>query len=211
MKNFPSLLSNDPCFLSNELCSVALKEWAATVCALRESRQIVILRKGGLLDAATEHSEMGTFHIEYSNFWLWPTQWHQNPLGIKPEARLWFDEIRQKRSENAAILSFDLWARVEKSWNFSPDDEARLLRAPHIWSRAYLETRFNYKPEAPLICAALRVYQIPVAHQIENKAEFGGCRSWVEIGKKLSLQNAQPVLSDEAFAQQLASFEYSIR
>ncbi len=193
-------------------CSVALKEWAATVCALCEGRQIIILRKGGLLDAATDNSEMGTFSVEYANFWLLPSQWHQNPNGIKAEARNWFAQIRQQQPpEDASALRLQTWARVERVWNFEVEDEERLMRASHIWSRAYLDLRFGYKPEHPLICAALRVYQIPQAHRVGMQSQFGGCRSWIELGEDLSLQGAQPVLNDEAWAQQIAQFEYSIR
>ena len=192
-------------------CSVALKEWAATTCALCEGRQIIVLRKGGLLDPATENSDAGTFHFEYSNFWILPTQWHQNPNGIKPETRDWFAQVRQDQPpEDKSALSLGLWARVEQVWNFGAQDEERLMRAPHIWSRAYLDTRFNYKPEHPLICAALRVYQVPQAHRVPMQPTFGGCRSWLELGENLSLQGAQPVLNDAEWARRLAQFEYSI-
>lgn len=196
----------------NLSCSVALKEWAATTCALREGRQIIVLRKGGLLDPATKSSEAGTFSFEYSNFYLLPTQWHQNPNGITPDARDWFAQIRRNQlPEDKTALSLQLWARVEQVWNFRAEDEDRLMRAPHIWSRAYLDTRFGYKPEHPLICAALRVYQIPQPHRVPMQPAFGGCRSWIELGENLSLQDARPVLNDEAWAHQLAQFEYSIR
>ena len=57
----------------------ALKEWNATCRALAEGRQIILLRKGGLLD------EDGVFALEQSNFWMLPTAFHQEPHLLKTE------------------------------------------------------------------------------------------------------------------------------
>ena len=192
-------------------CDIALKEWSVTLCALNEGRQIVLLRKGGLLDPATDVSEAGTFAIEYSNFWLMPTFLHQDTKLVKPEHRDLFESSQSmRRADEKQFLALQTWARVERVWSFSPHDEERLVRAPHIWSRDYLDVRFGYKPEAPLLCAALRVYQLPQPHFVPMQPQFSGCRSWLELGQNLSLENARPVLNDEQWKQQLAAFEYSI-
>ncbi|MEO6907416.1 MAG: DUF1802 family protein, partial [Abditibacteriaceae bacterium] len=57
--------------------SHALKEWNATCRALAEGRQIILLRKGGLLD------EEGVFTLEQSSFWMLPTAFHQEPYLLK--------------------------------------------------------------------------------------------------------------------------------
>ncbi|HVF85642.1 MAG TPA: DUF1802 family protein [Abditibacteriaceae bacterium] len=192
-------------------CDIALKEWAVTLCALNQGRQIVLLRKGGLLDPATDASEAGTFSIEYSNFWLMPTFLHQDTRLVKPEHRDLFECAQAlRRMDEKQFLALQTWARVEQVWSFSPDDEASLVRAPHIWSRDYLDVRFGYKPEHPLLCAALRVYQLPQPHFVPMQPQFAGCRSWLELEQHLSLEDARPVLNDEQWKQQLSAFEYSI-
>ncbi len=192
-------------------CNIALKEWAVTLCALNEGRQIVLLRKGGLLDPATETSAAGTFAIEYSNFWLMPTFLHQDTKLVRPEHRDLFERAQSlRRAGEKQFLALQTWAHVEQVWNFGDEDEERLLRAPHIWSRDYLDVRFVYKPEAPLLCAALRVYQLTEPYFVPMQPQFAGCRSWLELGQDLSLKNARPVLSDEQFGQQLAVFESAI-
>jgi len=45
----------------------AFKEWAVICRALAEGRQALILRKGGIEETG------GTFEVEHSRFWLYPT------------------------------------------------------------------------------------------------------------------------------------------
>lgn len=211
-------------------CNIALKEWAVTTRALEAGRQIILLRKGGLLDPATEKAESGAFTLEYSNFWLQDTFLHQDQNLVKPENRDLFEKIEAKllkaeretensafgnlaesRNEARRFLRLQTFARVERVWDFGPDDEEKLLRAPHIWSRAYFDIRFSYKPQSPLLCAALRVYRCETPHLVPLRAEFAGCRSWLELGEDLPLKNPRAALNDDEFAAQIAHFEYSIR
>ena len=49
----------------------ALKEWAAVCAALREGKQVFLLRKGGI------HERCGEFSVEHDAFFLYPTWEHQ--------------------------------------------------------------------------------------------------------------------------------------
>ena len=51
----------------------------------------------------------------------------------------------------------------------------------HIWSGAYLDQRFSYKPDHPLLCVALRVYRRAEPWRVPVRAAFFGCRSWIEL------------------------------
>lgn len=64
--------------MENTSLDVALKEWHATIAGLESGRQILLLRKGGLLDPE------GSFALEYSRFWLAPTRFHQDETLVKP-------------------------------------------------------------------------------------------------------------------------------
>jgi len=184
-------------------CDVALKEWSVTCQALARGRQIALLRKGGLLD-----SEGGVFALEHGRFWLQPTYLHQEQHLVKPEHRDLFAASDAARTDAARTegegrewLVLQLFAQVENVWSLSLDDEDALTRAPHIWSRDYLDVRWNYKPQHPLLCVALRVYQTEPPHRLPMKTQWTGCRSWIEVGA-LSTTNARPVLDDVEWARQ---------
>src|SRR6478672_9678911 len=65
--------------------SVALKEWATVCHALETGRQMLLLRKGGIYEAA------GEFELENREFLLFPTYLHQNLKMLKPEAHDGFE------------------------------------------------------------------------------------------------------------------------
>ena len=52
-------------------CQIALKEWAVTVQALAQGRQVLLLRKGGI------HEEGKDFRVVHPEFLLYPTYEHQ--------------------------------------------------------------------------------------------------------------------------------------
>ena len=59
----------------------ALKEWASVVEALKEGRQVLLLRKGGIAE------RRGAFRVEQAAFSLYPTFLHQDKQYIRPEFR----------------------------------------------------------------------------------------------------------------------------
>lgn len=193
-----------------EDCKIALKEWAVTCGALSQGRQIILLRKGGILD------EDGIFTLEHPHFWLTPTYIHQDTTLIKLQHHDLFEgwDEQKREAENHAgrdALNMKFWARAEKVWALQDYEIEKLYDAPHIWSRNYLDTRFNYKPDHPLLCVALRVYQIEQPVYRALKPEWSGCRSWLELGEELALNGAQAVLSDEQFARQMENVEQHLR
>src|ERR1051326_1355264 len=65
---------------------VGLKEWAVVCRALENRRQILLLRKGGIFEAA------GEFELEHREFLLFPTYLHQKREMLKPEAHSDFEQ-----------------------------------------------------------------------------------------------------------------------
>lgn len=176
--------------------SHALKEWAIVGEALAQHRQIVLLRKGGLLD------EDGHFALEHSQFWLLPTWLHQERgLVKKTDQNLW-EQTPRAPDENAKIVYLRHFARVERVWKLDENAESALLNVPHIWSAHYLDLRFGYQPDKTLLCAALRVYvnDEPIRHEL--RAQDLGCRSWVDLPESVGA-NVRPAISDEEFAREL--------
>jgi hypothetical protein len=188
-------------------CDVALKEWGVTCRALAEGRQIVLLRKGGLLD------DDGVFHLEYSRFWLQPTALHQEESLVKPAHRDLFATARQERvaGENRDFITLRLFAEAAPVYALNEDETDLLRAAPHIWSNAYLDTRFNYKPQHPLLCVLLRVYEMPHAIQLPMQPQWAGCRSWIELPQPLELEGARAVLTDAQWRHQQGVWQEILR
>lgn len=174
------------------ICNVALKEWAATGEALARGRQILLLRKGGLLD------ENGSFSLEHGQFWLLPTWLHQEPSLVKAEHRDLFAFARPGAGESVRAPLIRHFASVQAVWQLGERDEAKLRAAPHIYAQSYLDLRFNYQSDKPLLCAALRVWELESPLSYAVRPQDMGCRSWVEMESPLS-GVAHPVLEDEEF------------
>lgn len=178
------------------ICNVALKEWAVTGEALARGRQLILGRKGGLLD------EDGSFSLEHGAFWLLPTWLHQERALVKPQHRDLFDLARPSEGESVQNPLIRHFARVEAVWQIEERDEALLRAAPHIYAGSYLDLRFNYQSEKPLLVAALRVFALETPLRYAMRPQDMGCRSWVEMETPL-VGEAHPVLRNDEFNEKL--------
>ncbi|PQV65364.1 hypothetical protein B1R32_101104 [Abditibacterium utsteinense] len=178
------------------ICNIALKEWAVTGEALGQGRQIILLRKGGLLD------EDGSFCLEHGQFFLLPTWLHQEKSLVKPQHQDLFDVSQKMKGESVQAPYLRHFARVEATWHLEERDEALLKIAPHIYAQSYLDLRFNYQSDKPLLCAALRVWELESPLPYAMRPQDMGCRSWIEMETPLECA-AHPVLDDASFAQSL--------
>ncbi len=176
--------------------SHALKEWAITGEALAQNRQIILLRKGGLLD------EDGHFTLEHSQFWLLPTWLHQERALVKAAHQDLWERAPREADESAKVAYLRHFARVERVWKLDEDAEPALLEVPHIWSSHYLDLRFGYQPDKTLLCAALRVYINDVPLRYELRASDLGCRSWVDLAEPIAAK-VRPAIGDAEFAREL--------
>jgi hypothetical protein len=113
-----------------------------------------------------------------------------------------FRSVEKLPAESLQVAYLRHFARVEALWKLQETDEALLEAAPHIWSRQYLDLRFGYKNEKPLLCAALRVWELDSPLRYDMRPQDMGCRSWVEMAAPLE-SSATPVLDDEQFAASL--------
>ena len=196
---------NSPTNLPASTCRVALKEWSATCRALSAGRQIILLRKGGILDAD------GVFELEQSQFWLLPTWFHQDTALLQNADRHFLDTPQNQKK----TLSLHLFAQVARVWAIDDADDESALQVlaalPHIWSARYLQTRVGYKPEHPLLCVALRLWELPQPHMVASQERYFGCRSWIELDENLPLQGARPVLESTEFEARLQDLTAKLR
>lgn len=175
------------------MLSVAFKEWAVICQALEQGRQTILLRKGGIAE------DGGEFQVEHQRFWLFPTYTHQQQTGIRSEAQSLLDQAELDRPA-PGIVRLRSWMEVNAiHW---VEDEAALLRlAPmHFWSEATVRQRFAYRRPGLFVLLG-RVYQLEKPVEIEDHADYQGCKSWVPLKQGISVEGSTPVVSDEDFGR----------
>lgn len=160
-------------------CQNALKEWDVVVRALRDGRQSVLLRKGGISDAG------GTFTLKESGFFLFPTYEHQSAALLNEGGRADLNRsLRDRRTDGKLLI--DAYAEVEAIRVVTAPAELEDLPLKTVWSKAYIEQRLAYKPEKPLYLVTLKTRRLTNPHLIEDDASFAGCVSWVPLKETLS-------------------------
>ncbi|PDO09524.1 MAG: hypothetical protein BLM47_12215 [Candidatus Reconcilbacillus cellulovorans] len=172
--------------------TVALKEWAAVVRALREGRQIVVLRKGGIAEETRE------FRLESHSFALYPTYEHQKPEWLKPEFRPLVEAtaalVRTDRTE-----WIDAWAEVINDLEIWEKEGVERLRGFHIWTDDLVDNRLKWKPGKPLHALVLRVYRLDPPIEVPFREEYAGCRSWIRLNVPIPFDRSTPALPDAEF------------
>jgi hypothetical protein len=165
---------------------IALKEWATVCLALETGRQVLLLRKGGIYEAA------GEFELENPQFLLFPTYLHQNAKMLKEDAREGLehrdDEPRQVRLSAAGVVT-DI-VRVESRTQIDA------LDSEHVWAPPLIDMRFNYRPDNPLYLLLVRAYRLQQPTAIDNTPAYAGCKSWVPLERPIPTGDALPVLDD---------------
>lgn len=170
---------------------LALKEWASVCAALGAGDATLLLRKGGV-------AEKG-FSVKAESFALLPTQFHGDAALLQPRC------ARHAAAAGCAPgddVPLSLTARVTGLWSTTDSRVLAALAPWHCWTEGLLETRFKWRPGAPVTVLELRVAHCDVA-VLPGSPAHGGCTSWValpgEVGAELGA--GELVLSDAAFAE----------
>jgi hypothetical protein len=199
---------------------IALKEWAIICKALEDGRQILLLRKGGIMEYRKG------FEVKHNEFLLYPTFEHQSMESIKAEYKEKLKEILEEQNKytrkeidndnknsdinNTNIIK--LFAKVEDVVEISDKVTLSKLRDHHIWSDEYVMMRMNYNPSKPMSILLLRIYKIKKPLNIYINDKWSGCKSWIDIEKDVDIQNfhkvevlgnekalIDPVINDDIF------------
>src|SRR5262245_61731984 len=131
--------------------SVALKEWASVCAALEAGRQSVLIRKGGI-----DEGPRG-FRIEHSEFWLYPTQFHQDAAQLSPDGTRFLSDA-QRYSAPAGKIAISLYAVVEEVQFVLDWSEMAAFEEWHILSSDAVRQRFEYRTPGVYV-AQVRVYR----------------------------------------------------
>jgi len=180
--------------------NVALKEWASVCSALEEGRQIILLRKGGILEA------IGGFELEHPQFFLFPTYLHQNAQMLKEPER----KRLMTMSEEPAQIILSTAATVTEILRLRDRPQMDRLNQEHIWTSPLIDMRFSYRPQNPLYLLLVRVYRLARPITIQNTPEYAGCKSWVPLESPISTNGARPVINDSDFESRRAKITTEI-
>lgn len=171
----------------------ALKEWSNVVAALGRGEQIVLIRKGGIADAA--------FGVEAGRFYLYPTYFHQGESEARP---------------NVTITH---WCEVVRTWSVRDFESLQRLAPYVVLPEETLSARYHFRPDQALYVIAVRTWELSRPAQVHYRDIYGGCKSWISIDEEIDVEGSRPVLTepeleakmDEISAQLSQSSQLSAR
>lgn len=171
-----------------------LKEWSTVVGALEAGEQLVILRKGGIMETASG------FLLESRKFLLYPTWEHQTEQNIRKP----FLYHMQRKRPPPDMNTITSYAQVLYECDVDSNDTIEQLEDFHIWSREYIMSRRAWQPQRPMRAVFLKVFKIdPITIPILD--EYSGCKSWLD--SDITCDDGQPVLNDKQIKPQLDKFQ----
>lgn len=176
----------------------ALKEWAVIVQALLAGKQVLILRKGGILE------KRGEFEVEHREFFLFPTLYHEKENELVPSYRAELASAERSYPVGPE-LRLPGYAVVEDHRWVDDLDKLHALDGLHPLTPSAVQYRFNYGKQRGLHVLILRAYQFADPHVLPMDSRYDGCVSWVDLGGDLPTSGACPVLADPAFAERAAA------
>jgi hypothetical protein len=173
-----------------------LKEWAVATDALERGETIMLLRKGGIREAGKH------FRVAHDEVLLYPTYEHQQGHLLKPQ----YEQLVQpvESGWHPETVRIGAWARITDIFQVSEKDVVEALLPHHIWNEQLAAERFGWKPRFPLYVLLLRTYKLAQEHIIPYRAEYGGCKSWIDLHAPIALDGMTPVLSDDEYAGRVA-------
>lgn len=154
--------------------TAALKEWAVVCKALEEGRQVILLRKGGIMEY-----KQG-FEVKHSNFFLYPTFEHQSKDSLQLDYVKELDIVLQSaptNNRNRITSCADVMQVIE----ITNKSVLGRLEKYHIWNDRYINLRMDYNPKKPMNVLVLRVYKMNNPLEVDVKPELMGCKSWIPI------------------------------
>lgn len=176
--------------------SHALKEWAVATDALERGETILLLRKGGIREEGKH------FRVAHDEVLLYPTYEHQQLHLLKPQ---YVDLVKPVESGwHPQTVRIGAWACITNIFQVSEKDVVEALLPFHIWNEQFAAERFGWKPRFPLYVLLLRTYKLADENIIPYRAEYGGCKSWIDVAEPVALGGMTPVLNDDQYAQQVA-------
>lgn len=177
--------------------TTALKEWAVAIKALREGRQVLLVRKGGISE------ETRDFRISAERFLLFPTYEHQRADLLQPAFRA--DLPATLAEHDPAAVRFDTYGELTDVFEITEPAQVEALAPFYCFSEQYAEERLRWRPRKPLLVMAVRAYRLAEPIVLAARPEFGGCKSWLTLDLDVPAAGRTAALDDAAYADQVAA------
>lgn len=172
--------------------NIAFKEWGIVCRALASGRQIVILRKGGIVE------EGGEFRPDYPEFLLFPTYSHQSLENVIADARVPFEDLEREQPEAGQIV-FRHSAIVTEAFRLVDMSALGAVRGEHVWSDEVILERFQRWKDDSIYALVVRISELALPVTMELKEEYTGCKSWVHLEADIPVVGARPALGNAEY------------
>ena len=96
--------------------------------------------------------------------------------------------------------------RVESVAHVTDLDTALALDPLHAWTPDVVKQRFNYRAPG-LFVLAVRAFRLAQPKEVVERPEYAGCKTWVALDPPVDVPRASEVVSDEAFAEFMRTFQ----
>jgi hypothetical protein len=193
----------------------ALKEWDVVVAALEQGRQALLVRKGGLDDPEQR------IPLPEGRFWLYPTLFHARGVFLKPEhhgllvpgmhrapresARLLPRPDGHPRAVTPGHVALRAVAEIVEAIEAPSLDSLHRLTDRTVWTEKYLTLRYKWRPQDRPLVLVLRVWALPHVVEVAERAEYGGCRSWLSLVDPPDARGAEQLWSEQRIAGEVAA------
>ncbi|KOY17035.1 DUF1802 family protein [Paenibacillus xylanivorans] len=183
----------------------ALKEWASAIKALETGRQIMVMRKGGIVE------ETRRFELKSPAFYLYPTYEHQRKELIKSSDHFYVEESLAEWVPEASTIRLTAYAEVTQDLEIRDQEMLDRLLDFHMWTADFAEDRLKWKRKDPLHVLILRVYRLKEPMEIPVLSEYNGCRSWISIPNGPVSREMTPVLDVADFDEQVQKINETLK
>lgn len=179
----------------------ALKEWAAVVRALEAGDQVVLVRRGGILDPE--------FAVEAPEFVFYPTWIHQMEDQVRPE---FLRHVERGRGLAARGGGLTLTCLARASGSFEVRDPSALDRLlPFtLYTPEALRRRLHYREGDPLQVVPVRAYPLRAPIPLDPNPSYAGCKSWVDLAPAVAADPLAPALDDATFERRTAEIRRAL-
>ncbi|MFN8525053.1 MAG: DUF1802 family protein [Chloroflexota bacterium] len=178
------------------MATTALKEWAVAVKLLREGRQTLLVRKGGIRE------ENRHFKIVADKFLFFPTYEHQRADLLQPAYRSDLEGVLAAAPAPGTV-DIGTYAHVTDVFEVSEPWQVEALLPFYCWSLGYAEERLRWKPRQPLLVMAIRAYRLAAPRLLDVLPAYGGCKSWLELAEDCSTEGMIPALTDAEYTARI--------
>ena len=181
-------------------CAVALKEWATVLEAMARGEQLMLIRKGGLLEPG------GGFELRATSFIFYPTFEHQAVTYLRSPYQRYFEEAQRQRAPEGQV-AISLFGEAVSSMPVRDAGVVERLREFHIYNGTFLSQRLKWQPDQPLMLVVIRAFHFEAPRLLAVTPRYAGCKSWVDLESPVPLEGMRPVLEPSVFQQRLKEID----